>query len=320
MRHVEESKMKIYAKLLCGTALAVSMLGSASAANLDKVGISVGSLGNPFFVATIKGITDKAKSINPNVQVISVSSDYDLNKQATQIDNFIAAGVNVIMLNAVDAKAIAPAVERAHKAGIVVAAFDVGAQGADVTVMTDNVKAGTLACQYIVDHLPGGKGDVLIVNGPQVTSVVDRVKGCKEVFAKNAGIKVLSSDQDAKGSRDGGMAVTQSLLTANPKIDAIFAINDPTGIGSALAAKQMHRDEFFITAVDGAPDIEAELKTGKSLIKASSSQDPYTMAGMALELGAKVLKGEKIEKPIVLLDPVLITSENLKDYKGWTAR
>ena len=88
------------------------------------------------------------------------------------------------MLNAVDAKAIAPAVERAHKAGIVVAAFDVGAQGADVTVMTDNVKAGTLACQYIVDHLSGGKGDVLIVNGPQVTSVVDRVKGCKEVFAK----------------------------------------------------------------------------------------------------------------------------------------
>ena len=107
MRRVEESKMKIYAKLLCGTALAVSMLGSASAANLDKVGISVGSLGNPFFVATIKGITDKAKSINPNVQVISVSSDYDLNKQATQMDNFIAAGVNVIMLNAVDPKAIA---------------------------------------------------------------------------------------------------------------------------------------------------------------------------------------------------------------------
>jgi ribose transport system substrate-binding protein len=236
------------------------------------------------------------------------------------MDNFIAAGVNVIMLNAVDPKAIAPAIERAHKAGIVVAAFDVGAQGADVTVMTDNVKAGTLACQYIVDHLPGAKGDVLIVNGPQVTSVVDRVKGCKEVFAKNPGIKVLSSDQDAKGSRDGGMAVTQSLLTANPKIDAIFAINDPTGIGSSLAAKQMHRDEFFITAVDGAPDIEAELKTGKSMIKASSSQDPYTMAGRALELGAKKLAGETIAQPIELLDPVLITSENLKDYKGWTAR
>lgn len=101
----------------------------------------------------------------------------------TQIDNFIAAGVNVIMLNAVDPVAIAPAIKKAQAAGIVVAAFDVGAQGADVTVMTDNVKAGTLACQYIVDHLKG-KGDVLIVNGPQVTSVADRVKGCKEVFAR----------------------------------------------------------------------------------------------------------------------------------------
>ena len=132
------------------------------------------------------------------------------------------------MLNAVDPKAIAPAIERAHKAGIVVAAFDVGAHGADVTVMTNNVKAGELACQYIVDHLPGGKGDIIIVNGPQVTSVADRVTGCKKVFAKSPGIKVLSSDQDGKASRDGSMAITQSLLTAYPKVDAIFAINDPT--------------------------------------------------------------------------------------------
>jgi len=44
------------------------------------------------------------------------------------------------------------------------------------------------------------------------------------------------------------------------------------------------------------------------------------MAGRALELGAKKLAGETIAQPIELLDPVLITSENLKDYKGWTAR
>ena len=88
-----------------------------------------------------------------------MSADYDLNKQVSQIDNFIAAGVDVIMLNAVDAKAIAPAVKKAQAAGIVVAAFDVSAPGADVTVMTNNVKAGEEACQYLVDHLDG-KGDV----------------------------------------------------------------------------------------------------------------------------------------------------------------
>lgn len=309
--------MKV-SRLALGLAVATGIAFPAAADELQNVGISVGSLGNPFFVATIKGIEDKAKGINPEVRVTSVSSDYDLNKQFTQIDNFIAAGTNVIMLNAVDPVAIEPAVKKAQAAGIVVAAFDVGAKGADVTVMTDNVKAGTLACQYIVDHLKG-KGDVIIVNGPQVSSIVDRVKGCKEVFAANPGIKVLSDDQDGKGSRDGGFAVAQSLLTRFEKVDGIFAVNDPTAIGVNLAAKQLGRSEFIITGVDGAPDIEAELKSGTSLIKASSSQDPYVMAGQSLELGAGILAGKKPEKDVILLDPVLITSENLADYKGWTA-
>ena len=84
--------------------------------------ISVGLLGNPFFVATIAGITDAAKAINPDVQVTSVSADYDLNKQVSQIDSFVAAGTQIIMLNAVDAAAIEPAVTRAKNAGAVVAA------------------------------------------------------------------------------------------------------------------------------------------------------------------------------------------------------
>jgi ribose transport system substrate-binding protein len=113
--------------------------------------------------------------------------------------------------------------------------------------------------------------------------------------------------------------VTQSLLTRFPKVDGIFAINDPTGIGASLAAKQMGRSEFIITAVDGAPDIEAELKTGTSLIKASSSQDPYTMAGQSLELAAGILAGKKPDPNVILLDPVLITNENLGSYKGWTS-
>src|SRR5260221_1320772 len=297
----------------------VAGAASANAADLKLLVISVGWLGNPFSVAPINGLTASAKKLTPDVQVTSVSSDYDLGKQSTQMDNFIAAGTNVIMVNAVDPNAIAPAIDRAHKAGAVVAAFDVGAQVADVTVMTDNVKAGTLACQHIVDHLPGGKGDVLIVNGPQVTSVVDRVKGCKEVFAKNPGIKILSSDQDAKGSRDGGLAVGSSLLTRFQKVDAVFAINDPTAIGVELAARQSNRTDFFITAVDGAPDIEKELKDKNSMIKASSSQDPFTMAGKALELGAQVLAGNKPAETTVLLDPVLITAENIDSYKGWTA-
>ena len=310
--------MKTIAKLLCGAALAAVAIAPASAKDLNKVGISVGLLGNPFFVATIKGIEDAAKKINPKVEVTSVSADYDLNKQVSQVDSFIAAGVDVIMLNAVDAKAIAPAVKKAQAAGIIVAAFDVSAPGADVTVMTNNVKAGEEACQYLVDHT-GGKGDYVILNGPASSSILERVKGCKNVLSQHPDIKILSDDQNAEGSRDGGLKVFQSLLTRFDKIDAVFAINDPTAIGGQLAAKQLNRSEFIFTAVDGAPDIEKELASGKSMIKASASQDPYVMAGQSLTMAADLLAGKKPAEPIVLLDPKLITAENLKDYKGWTA-
>jgi len=310
--------MKTIAKLLCGAALATVAIAPASAKDLNKVGISVGLLGNPFFVATIKGIEDAAKKINPKVEVTSVSADYDLNKQVSQIDSFIAAGVDVIMLNAVDAKAIAPAVKKARAAGIVVAAFDVSAPGADVTVMTNNVKAGEEACQYLVDHT-AGKGNYVILNGPASSSILERVKGCKNVLSQHADIKILSDDQNAEGSRDGGLKVFQSLLTRFDKIDAVFAINDPTAIGAQLAAKQLNRSEFIFTAVDGAPDIEKEFASGTSMIKASASQDPYVMAGQSLQMAAEVLAGKKPAEPTVLLDPKLITAENLKNYKGWTA-
>lgn len=312
--------MRTLTKLLLGSAVALALATGAHAENkeLKSIGISVGLLGNPFFVATIKGIEDAARKINPDVQITSVSADYDLNKQVNQIDSFIAAGTDIIMLNAVDAQAIGPAVERAKKAGVVVAAFDVSAPGADITVMTDNVAAGRKACQYIVDQL-GGKGDVVIINGPAASAVVDRVTGCKEVFDANADIKVLSDDQNGQGSRDGGLEVMQGLLTRFDHIDGVFAINDPTGIGADLAAKQLNRSEFIITAVDGAPDIEAALKSGKGLIRASASQDPYVMAGMSLDLAYKVFNGEKPEQTTVLLEPELITADNIGSYHGWTA-
>ena len=302
--------------LLAGLVLAMSCV-SAQARDLNKIGISLGSLGNPFFVTMVKGATAKAKEYNPKVEVIAVSADYDLNKQFTQIDNFIAAGVDMILINAIDANAIEVAIKRAQKEGIAVVAVDVSAKGADATVQTNNVQAGEIACQYIVDKL-GGKGDVIIQNGPQVSAVIDRVNGCKSVFAKAPGIKILSDDQDAKGSRDGGLNVMQGHLTRFQKIDAVFAINDPQAIGTDLAAKQLKRDNIIITSVDGAPDIEEALK-GNTMVEASASQDPYAMAQMGVDVGVKILHGEKPAESVILMPSTLVTRENVGEYKGWTS-
>jgi ribose transport system substrate-binding protein len=304
--------------LLAGCALAVTT-GVAGAKELKSIGISLGSLGNPFFIALSKGAEFEAEKINPNVKITTVGFEYDMGRQNTQIDNFIASGVDLILLNPADPKAVGPAIKRAQDAGIIVVAVDTAAENANATITTNNVQAGEIACQYIVDKL-SGKGDVIIENGPQVSAVVDRVKGCKDVFSKAPGIKILSSDQDGKGSREGGMNVMQSLLTRFPKVDAVFAINDPQAIGTDLAAKQLNRNNFIITAVDGAPDIETALKDPKApMIQASSSQDPFLMARMAVQTGNDILNGKQPEQKVTLMPSKLVTRDNVNDYKGWTS-
>src|ERR1700723_3191400 len=109
--------------LLASAALAIGA-NVATAKDLKSIGISVGSMGNPFFVALAKGAEFEAKKTNPNVKVTAVGFDYDLGKQNTQIDNFIAAGVDMILLNPGDPKAIEPAIKRAQAAGIIVVAVD----------------------------------------------------------------------------------------------------------------------------------------------------------------------------------------------------
>ncbi|WP_339437241.1 ABC transporter substrate-binding protein [Pseudomonas sp. EL_65y_Pfl1_R32] len=299
-------------------ALAALMSQAVEARELKALGISMGSLGNPYFVTLADGATARAKALNPNVKVTSVSADYDLSKQFSQIDNFISSKVDLILINAVDPSAMASAIKKARDAGIVVVAVDVDAKGVNATVQTDNVEAGKLACQYLVDKL-GGKGNVIIQNGPQVTAVTDRVKGCKAALASAPQIKVLSDDQDAKGSREGGLNAMQGYLTRFPKIDGLFAINDPQAIGSDLAAKQLKRSGIIITSVDGAPDIENALKTDTQ-IQASASQDPWAMAQTAVDVGNDILNDKAPAEAVTLLTPKLITRDNIGTYSGWSSK
>jgi len=108
------------------------------------------------------------------------------------------------------------------------------------------------------------------------------------------------------------------LLTAYPKIDAVFAINDPSAVGCDLAAKQAQRKDFFIVGVDGAPGVVPSLKDPNSLIAASAAQDPYAMAGKAVDIGYDIINGKWPEQPLILIPVELITKENVDQYKGWT--
>lgn len=279
-----------------------------------KIGMTLGSLSHPFFLAMAKGA--EASAEEHNAEVITVSADYDLAKQTTQIEDFITKKVDLILLNAVDSKGIAGAVAQIKAAGIPVVAIDVGAEGGvDATVTSDNYLAGKLVGEYLVKRL-GGKGNIAVVTGPPVTAVTDRIAGFEDAL-KNTNIKVIAK-QNGEGSKEKSVTIMENILQANPpgSIQAVFGINDPTGIGIKLAAEQSQRDkELFIVGVDGDPEGAAALKEKKSYA-ATSAQNPFEMVKTAIEIGLKIKNGEQVED-ITKVPVDLITQDNVSNYNGW---
>ncbi|WP_084783980.1 ABC transporter substrate-binding protein [Marinobacterium aestuarii] len=284
---------------------------------LTSIGISVSDLGNPYFVEIARGAERRARELGGSqVRVQVVSSAYDLPRQVRQIDAFISDGVQLILLSAADRDGIAPAVQRAREAGIRVIAVDVEAAGADATITTDNRLAGTLACDYLAQRI-GGTGKVVIINGPAVSSVLERVQGCHDALAAFAGIEVLSDRENGGGAREGGLEKMTALMTAYPDIQGVFTINDPSALGAEQAAHQAGRSNFVIVSIDGSPAAFDQLKSASSLLEASAAQFPGRIAERAVDTGLQLLRGDTLAAQRILIRPELITRDNVNDYRGW---
>ena len=281
-----------------------------------SIGVTVSDLGNPFFVQIARGAENQARALaGEDVRIKVVSSAYDLRRQVKQIDQFILEQVDMILLSAADEQAIEPAVLRAKQAGIQVLAVDVKAKGANATVSTDNTQAGNIACEFLVTSL-GGSGNVVILNGPSVSSVLERVDGCKQVLSKYPGIHLLSDNENAGGSFQGGMEKMIYLMTAFPNINGVFTINDQIAAGAEEAARQAG-STLVIVGVDGAPIAKQRLKQSNSMIWATAAQFPNLMAEKAVEIGFKLMQGEPIAEENVLIPAELITKKNVSAYKTW---
>lgn len=287
---------------------------------LKTVAFTCQDLQNPFFKLMGDAVRKAAVTIGgPSVKVIMQSADNDLGNQSRQIDDCIAAGAQIIVLNACDSEGIAPAVKRAKKAGLVVIASDVAASGGvNATMTSDNVEAGAMVARYIVERL-GGKGSVVAIVGDPVSACLDRKTGFDAVMAQAPGIKVLSDTQNGRGRRDLSMALTTDILTVQPKVDAVWGVNDPTALGAMLAIRQAKREkEMFVVGVDGSPDAAKAMAEPGSIFAASAAQDPYYMAYHAIEVGWQILNGKPPKNEIETIPVKLITQKEIKaGYLGW---
>ena len=254
------------------------------------LGVSLLTEEHPFYRELKAALVDecKARGIKP----IILSCNMDLPTQTTQVENFINQGVDAMVVCPAKSAGIAGAVRKANKAGIPVFTADIAAQGGEIAahIASDNVEGGRLAGEYMAKAL-NGKGNVAIVNCPDVQSVQDRVKGFKEGISKSE-IKIVD-DQSAEGKRDMAVTVTENLLQKHAKLDGIFAINDSSALGALTAIEQANRKSIVLIGYDGDPEARTKILEGCSL-RADAVQFPREIGKATVGAVADYLDGKKV--------------------------
>lgn len=283
------------------------------------IGVSVLTLGNPFFNVIAEGVKEEAAK--HGYDVVVVDGDRDVQKQANQIDDFLTKGVAAIILNPCDRQSIGPAIEKANRAGVPVFTCDLKcvAEGAEVVshVGSDNLQGGKLAGEAMIEALGEQGGKVLVVHFPQANSCQLRVQGFEEVIgAYNQGLSTglieVVAQLDGGGVRDEGYKVTEDTLQAHPDLRGIFAINDPSGLGARAALEKAGKqDQVVIVAFDGQPEGKQAIKDGK--IFADPIQFPGLIGKKTVELMMDYFAGVDVEKEVLIPTELYKQEDGLND-------
>lgn len=307
--------------LLLVAALTVGLAGTAfAAADLEelyakykglKVGITFMTTNNPFFVAMLDAVRAEVEGKLGGSLIVS-DGQFNVTKQLSDVEDMLVQGIDLLLFNAVDSDAAEPAVVLAKEAGIPVVCLDVDAAGPrDMFIGSDNYGAGVLCGEYTVERL-GGKGKVVIINGTPITSVRDRYRGFNDVISKYPDIVVVA-EQNGETNLTKSMEVMENVLQAQPEIDAVFGINDPTALGILAAVQAAGREhEMFITGVDGSPDGVQAILDGTALV-ATAAQFPAEIGRLGVEYGLRILNGEEVPD-FLPVRVELITIENAEGF------
>ncbi|SQI93114.1 ABC-type sugar transport system [Klebsiella oxytoca] len=182
--------------------------------------------------------------------------------------------------------------------------------------MTNAIQAGETSCEYLFSQM-GGKGKVLLVDGTPIQTIIDRIKGCKNVAQKYPDIKIVGQ-QASRNDRASGLMVTTDMLTANPDVSGIFGMNDPSALGAVLAVEQAGKaGAIKVTGVDGSPKRLKNSSAAAHLLSAPPTQNPGEMVRQAISLAQDMVDGKPIASPTVLIPSVLVTRDNVDSYPGW---
>ena len=304
------------------TSAAVGGGDNAAAGEKIVIGFSGPAADHGWLGAINSAAIAEAKKYS-DVELRVAEGTNDANLQISQVETFINDGVDVIVLLPTDGAALTEAAIKAMNAGIPVINVDrefSSTFAARVTVLGDNYGMGVSAGTYICTEL-AGKSDAIVAEIAGIDSLPltqDRSRGFADALS-DCGLKV-NARVAADFTIAGGQAVTAQLLSANPKIDAIWNHDDDQGIGVLAAIDEAGRDEFFMVGGAGSSNAMEAIKAGNTVLKATVIY-PSTQAadGIALArlLGQNKNMGDLASSGIpnrIVLNAPVVTKDNVEEY------
>jgi ribose transport system substrate-binding protein len=274
-----------------------------------RIGLSVSTLNNPFFVTLRDGAQSAADEAG--AELIVSDAQNDTAQQQDDIQNFVTQQVNVILVNPVDSDAVVPAIEAANQANIPVIALDRGASGGELatTIASDNVQGGNLAGEELIRLV--GSGSVAQLEGtPGADPARDRGQGFQNAIDAQSAVEVVAS-QSANFDRAEGLNVAENILQANPDIAGIFAQNDEMALGAVQALGGSAGDDVKVVGFDAIEDALNAIQDGT--MNATVAQQPAEIGSLGVENAISVINGESVEENIPV-EVQLVTPENVSEF------
>ena len=300
---------------------ALILTGCAASPSGDSAGgdkkVSIGAT-FPVLDAFLQKVADgmQLEADAQGADLTIVAADNKVDTQLSQVENFIAQGVDAILVVAVDTSAAGPMTDAAKAAGVPIVYVNRNPAQAGVPYVGSNsLVSGQLEMEQLA-KLANNKGDVVIMQG-EVTNeaALDRTKGCEEKAAA-AGMKVVKTGT-ANWDRAQGQKLMENWIQSGTKFDVVCANNDEMALGAILAlkaaGKKLGAGGVLVGGVDATADALASLKAGE--LATTVFQDASGQGGGGVKAAISLINGETVPD-YVDVPYQLVTLDNIADFEG----
>ncbi|MCR4269004.1 sugar ABC transporter substrate-binding protein [Nitratireductor sp. ZSWI3] len=308
-------------KLMMGVALTALMTGSAMA---EKVGVSMALFDDNFLTVLRNGMIDYGKTLD-GVELQVEDAQNDVGKQLNQIQNFIASGVDAVIVNPVDTDATVAMTKAAADAGVPLVFVNREPVNVDDLpdnqsfVASDERESGTLETQEICRLLKEkGKGDgakIVVMMGELSNQAArQRTQDIHDVIAtEECSFMEIVEEQTANWQRTEATDLMTNWLSAGLQFDALVSNNDEMAIGAiqAMKAANISMEEMLVGGVDATQDALAAMAAGD--LDVTVFQDAAGQGKGALDAALKLAKGEDVDRK-VYIPFQLVTPDNMAEF------